>query len=66
MTHSYFVGYEVVPLREVDDSYAVVADDDTADFWSLYGVLPGGKRVCIGDYSDQHEANSVRDLLTNS
>lgn len=67
MTAAYFVGYEVVPLREVESNYcAVVADDATADWWSIYGVLPDGKRVCIGDYSERHEADAVIELLHNS
>lgn len=38
--------------------------DDEAEFWSLYGHIPGEGVECVGDFATRRDAEDVRDRIT--
>lgn len=59
-----FIHYEVYGVREMGEEAEICADLD-ADFWSAYGVLQNGDRICIGDFNSRLQAETVVTLITN-
>lgn len=58
-----FVYYEVHAVRDLGED-AEICSDAEADFWSAYGVLENGERICIGDFNSRLQADTVVSLIT--
>ena len=62
-----FDGYEIHGVREFDDGggkYCEQVPDDEAEFWSLYGHIPGQGVECIGDFKTRASAEEVYARIT--
>ena len=62
-----FDGYEIHGVREFDDGggkYCEQVPDDQAEFWSLYGHIPGQGVECIGDFKTRAFAEEVYARIT--
>jgi hypothetical protein len=62
-----FDDYEVHGVREFDDGagrYCEQVPDDQAEFWSLYGHIPGQGLECIGDFKTREHAEEVYARIT--
>jgi hypothetical protein len=62
-----FDAYEVHGVREFDDGagkYCEQVPDDEAEFWSLYGHIPGQGLECIGDFKTRELAEEVNARIT--
>lgn len=55
-----FESLEVQGVREVDDAYEVVEDDDDAEFFSIYGRDEQGFAHCIGDFNSRNAAEQIK------
>jgi hypothetical protein len=57
-----FDAYEVHGIRELQEEqgrYCVQVPDAEAEFWSLYGHIPGQGVECIGDFATREHAEEV-------
>jgi hypothetical protein len=64
-----FDGYEIHGVKrycEDGHSWCEPVDDKEADFWSLYGHIPGEGVVCIGDFSSREFAEEIYAHITGS
>jgi hypothetical protein len=62
-----FDGYEIHAVKrctEADRSFCEQVDDHEADFWSLYGHIPGHGVECIGDFRSRAFAEEVYARIT--
>lgn len=62
-----FDAYEIHGVREFDDGagkYCEQVPDDEAEFWSLYGHIPGQGMECIGDFKTRGFAEEVYGRIT--
>ena len=62
-----FDGYEIHGVREFDDGggkYCEQVPDDEAEFWSLYGHIPGAGLECIGDFKTRALAEEIYERIT--
>jgi len=55
--------YEVHGCKDFGD-YVEQVPDAEAQFWSLYGHIPGQGLDCIGDYTSRQAAEEVRERIT--
>jgi hypothetical protein len=62
-----FDAYEIHGIKEYDESGNVwcgqVADDE-ADYWSLFGHIPGQGLDCIGDFKTREHAEEIHARIT--
>lgn len=58
-----FDSYEVHGCRSFQNVVEQV-DDELAQFWSLYGRIPGQGLECIGDFKSREIAEEVRCRIT--
>jgi hypothetical protein len=59
--------YEIHGVREFDDGggkYCEQVPDDEAEFWSLYGHIPGAGLECIGDFKTRALAEEIYQRIT--
>ena len=62
-----FDDYEIHGVREFDDGkgkYCEQVSDEDAQFWSLYGHIPGQGVDCIGDFKTREHAEEVFARIT--
>ncbi len=62
-----FDGYEIHGVREFGKGkhrHCEQVPDDEAQFWSLYGHIPGQGLDCIGDFKTREHAEEVYARLT--
>ena len=62
-----FDGYEISGVREFYNgsrTYCEQARDAEADYWSLYGHIPGEGVECIGDFKTRSFAEEVYTRIT--
>lgn len=62
-----FDDYEVHGVKQYADSqgpWCEQVSDDEADFWSLYGHIPGQGLECIGDFVSRTLAEEVYTRIT--
>jgi hypothetical protein len=62
-----FDGYEIHGVREYDNEtnpYCEQVPDCEAEFWSLYGHIPGEGLECIGDFKTRGFAEEVYARIT--
>ena len=62
-----FDTYEIRGVREFDDGagkFCEQVPDDEAQFWSLYGHIPGQGLECIGDFKTRGDAEEVYARIT--
>jgi hypothetical protein len=62
-----FDAYEIHGVREFDDGngkYCEQVPDATAEFWSLYGHIPGAGIDCIGDFRTREHAEEIYARIT--
>jgi hypothetical protein len=62
-----FDAYEIHGIREFGkgkDRYCEQVPDDEAQFWSLYGHIPGQGVECIGDFTTREHAEEVYARIT--
>ena len=62
-----FDKYEIHGGREFDDGggkYCEQVPDDQAEFWSLYGHIPGQGVDAIGDFSTREHAEEIFARIT--
>jgi hypothetical protein len=62
-----FDDYEVHGVKrytEADVTFCEQVDDAEADFWSLYGHMPGRGLDCIGDFGSRAHAEEVYARIT--
>lgn len=55
--------YEISGVREYDHGCEQVGDVE-AEFWSLYGHIPGAGLDCIGDFKTREHAEEVYARIT--
>ena len=55
--------YEIHGVAEVGGGCEPVPDGE-AEFWSLYGHIPGAGVECVGDFASRADAEAVRDRIT--
>ncbi len=58
-----FDAYEVHGCRDYGD-YVEQVPDAQAQFWSLYGHIPGQGLECIGDFTSRQHAEEVMQRIT--
>jgi hypothetical protein len=59
--------YEISGVREYGsrpDGFCEQVDDADAQFWSLYGHIPGEGLECIGDFKTRQHAEEVYARIT--
>jgi len=65
---AYFDNYEISGCKRygagTPDSYDEQASDDEAEFWSLYGHIPGSGVECIGDFHTRAHAEEIFTRIT--
>lgn len=64
-----FDDYEISGVREYGtrpDGYCERVDDSEAQFWSLYGHIPGEGVECIGDFKTREIAEEVYARITGT
>ena len=64
---SRFDAYEIHGIREFDEGHGKFSEqvpDDEAEFWSLYGHIPGEGVMSIGDFATRHLAEEVYARIT--
>ncbi len=62
-----FDNYEIHGVREFGkgkDRHCEQVPDDEAQFWSLYGHIPGQGVECIGDFASREHAEEVYARIT--
>ena len=62
-----FDAYEIHGVREFgdgDEAYCEQVPDEQAEFWSLYGHIPGQGVDCIGDFATREHAEEVFARIT--
>ena len=62
-----FDGYEIHGVREFDEGngkFCEQVPDEEAEFWSLYGHIPGEGVECIGDYKTREHAEETYARIT--
>ncbi|HEX4054698.1 MAG TPA: hypothetical protein VHX86_10575 [Tepidisphaeraceae bacterium] len=62
-----FDDYEVHGVKEYDEAgrpYCEQVADEEADFWSLYGHIPGEGLDCIGDFKTREHAEQIYARIT--
>lgn len=62
-----FDAYEIHGVREYgegDDASCEQVPDEPAEFWSLYGHIPGQGVDCIGDFATREHAEEVFARIT--
>ena len=62
-----FDAYEIHGVGEFDDGtgkYCEQVPDDAAEFWSLYGHIPGQGVDCIGDFKTRKHAEEIYARIT--
>lgn len=62
-----FDGYEVHGVKVHTDAHGEWCEqtaDDEADFWSIYGHIPGQGLDCIGDFSTRSFAEEIYSRIT--
>lgn len=63
-----FDNYEISSVRRYGqgaDSFCEQVNDDEAEFWSLYGHIPGAGLDCIGDFKTREHAEEVYSRITS-
>lgn len=60
-----FDAYEIHGCRDFG-GYVEQVPDTEAQFWSLYGHIPGEGLECIGDFSSRAAAEEIRQRITGS
>lgn len=58
-----FDSYEVHGCKDFGD-YVEQVPDAEAQFWSLYGHIPGQGVECIGDFTTREAAEEVQERIT--
>ena len=59
-----FDGYEISPVVYLQDgAVEVVTDGGRFDHYSLYGHLPEGGVMCIGDFKSYEDAEEIYYLI---
>jgi hypothetical protein len=58
-----FDAYEIHGCRDFNGSVEQVPDDE-AQFWSLYGHIPGAGLECIGDFVSRAAAEEIVQRIT--
>ena len=64
-----FDAYEISGVREYGtrpDGYCEQVDDSEAQFWSLYGHIPGEGVECIGNFNTRQHAEEVFARITGA
>jgi hypothetical protein len=64
-----FDGYEIHGVRRYGrgkSSYCEQVPDSKAQFWSLYGHIPGQGVDCIGDFKTREDAEEVYERITRT
>jgi hypothetical protein len=59
--------YEIHGIKEYDESnnpWCEQVSDDEADFWSLFGHIPGQGLDCIGDFKTREHAEEIYARIT--
>lgn len=56
-------GYEIHGCKDYGGFVEQVSDAE-AEFWSLYGHIPGQGVECIGDFKTRQHAEEVRQRIT--
>jgi hypothetical protein len=62
-----FDAYEIHGIKEFEVSGVIVQEqvpDDEAEFWSLFGHIPGQGLACIGDFKSRDEAAAICAQIT--
>jgi hypothetical protein len=62
-----FDDYEIIGVVETEDeqgAFCEPASDGEAQFWSLYGHIPGQGLECIGDFKTRELAEEVYARIT--
>ena len=62
-----FDAYEIHGVREFDEGngkFCEQVPDGDAEFWSLYGHVPGAGVICIGDFATRQFAEEVYARIT--
>jgi hypothetical protein len=62
-----FDDYEISGVREYSEgvsSFCEQVDDEGAQFWSLYGHIPGQGVECIGDFKTRELAEETYARIT--
>lgn len=59
-----FDDYEIHPCKDYGGCVEQVGDEGEADFWSLYGHIPGQGLECIGDFKTRQQAEEVLQRIT--
>lgn len=66
MTQSTLIPYDDYEIHGCKDfgDFTEQVPDDEAEFWSLYGHIPGQGVECIGDFTSRHHAEEVLERIT--
>jgi hypothetical protein len=62
-----FDSYEIHGVKEYEESgnkWCEQVSDIEADFWSLYGHIPGQGLDCIGDFKTRKHAEDIYARIT--
>lgn len=62
-----FDDYEIHGVKEFRENgmkWCEQVDDSEAEFWSLYGHIPGGGLDCIGDFNTRRYAEEIYARIT--
>jgi len=62
-----FDAYEVHGVKKYEESgskFCEQVSDNEADFWSLYGHIPGQGLSCIGDFRTREYAEEIYARIT--
>ena len=54
-----FDAYEIHACKDYGGYIEPVEDESEADFWSLYGHIPGRGLECIGDFNTRQQAEEI-------
>lgn len=60
-----FDAYEIHGCKEYDNAVEQVEDAE-AQFWSLYGHIPGQGLECIGDFKNRQHAEEILRRITGA
>ena len=66
-TLTQFDGYEIHGVARCQDdigSWCEPVPDQDAEFWSLYGHIPGAGLECIGDFKSRRDAEEIYFRIT--
>lgn len=54
-----FDDYEIHPCKDFGSFVEPIESGEEADFWSLYGHIPGQGLECIGDFKTRQHAEEI-------